>query len=63
MPIPNSDRHGLWVNNNGTSELIHAAWVNDNGTAKGAKEIWLNNSGTSTRVWPPRAYVVELVPV
>lgn len=63
MTIPPSDRHGLWVNNNGTPQLIHAAWVNDGGTAKAAKEIWLNNSGTPTRVWPPRAYVVELVPV
>jgi hypothetical protein len=63
MPIPNSDRHGVWVNDgSGTPKLIHAAWTN-NGGMTAAKEIWLNNSGTSTRVWPPRAYVVELVPV
>ena len=63
MTIPPSDRHGIWVNYNGTPRLIHAAWVNNGGTAKAAKEIWLNNSGTPTRVWPPRAYVVELVPI
>ncbi len=63
MTIPNSDRHGFWVNNNGTPQLIHAAWVNNNGTPTAAKEVWINNAGTPTRVFPPRAYVVELVPV
>lgn len=64
MPIPNSDRHGVWVNDgSGTPKLIHAAWTN-NGGMTAAKEIWVND-GTATpkKVWPPRAYVVELVPV
>jgi hypothetical protein len=63
MTIPNSDRHGFWVNNNGTPQLIHAAWVNNGGTPTAAKEVWINNEGTPTRVFPPRAYVVELVAV
>jgi hypothetical protein len=65
MTIPNSDRHGVRVNDgSGTPKLIHAAWVNDGTvTPKAAKEIWINNAQTLTRVWPPRAYVVELVPV
>lgn len=65
MTIPPSDRHGLWVNDgSGTPKLIHAAWVNDNtANPKAAKEIWINNAQTLTRVWPPRAYVVELVPI
>jgi hypothetical protein len=65
MTIPPSDRHGVWVNDgSGTPKLIHAAWVNDNtANPKAAKEIWINNAQTLTRVWPPRAYVVELVPI
>jgi hypothetical protein len=63
MPIPNSDRHGLWINDgSATPKLAHAAWTN-NGGMTAAKEIWINNAGTHTRVWPPRAYVVELVPI
>lgn len=63
MPIPNSDRHGVWVNDgSGTPKLIHAAWTN-NGGMTAAKEVWINNAGTPTRVFPPRAYVVELVPI
>jgi len=64
MTIQNSDRHGVWVNDgSGTPKLIHAAWVNNGGTTAAAKEIWINNAQTLTRVWPPRAYVVELVPI
>lgn len=63
MTIPPSDQHGFWVNHNGTPKLIHAAWVNHAGITKAAKEVWINNAGTPTRVFPPRAYVVELVPV
>lgn len=63
MTIPPSDRHGFWVNHNGTPKLIHAAWVNHAGITKAAKEVWINNAGTPTRVFPPRAYVVELVPI
>jgi hypothetical protein len=62
MPIPNSDRHGLWINDgSATPKLAHAAWTN-NGGMTAAKEIWIND-GTVTpkKVWPPRAYVVELV--
>ena len=63
MPILNSDRHGVWVNDgSGTPKLIHAAWTNNDGMTA-AKEIWINNAGTHTKVWPPRAYVVELVPI
>jgi hypothetical protein len=61
MTIPNSDRHGVWVNDGGTSKQIKSLFVNNSGTIKGVKEAYLNNNNSLVKIWPPRAYIVELV--
>jgi hypothetical protein len=61
MSLPNNYRHGIIVNDNGTNKHIKSLFVNDSGAIKGVKEAYLNNDNSLVKIWPPRAYIVELV--
>jgi hypothetical protein len=61
MSLPNDYRHGIIVNDNGTNKHIKSLFVNDSGAIKGVKEAYLNNNNSLVKIWPPRAYIVELV--
>ncbi len=61
MSLPNNYRHGIIVNDNGTNKHIKSLFVNDSGAIKGVKEAYLNNNNSLVKIWPPRAYIVELV--
>jgi hypothetical protein len=63
MALPNNYQHGIIVNDNGVLKQPTSLLVNDNGTIKSPKQAWINSSGSLVKVWPPRAYVVELVPI
>lgn len=55
--------HGVYVNHNGTLKQPTSIVVNNNGTLANPREIRINNSGSLVKVWPPRAFIVELVPI
>ena len=61
MTLPNDYRHGIIVNDNGTNKHIKSLFVNDNNQIKGVKEAYLNDNNSIVKIWPPRAYIVELV--
>jgi hypothetical protein len=61
MTLPNNYRHGIIVNDNGTNKHIKSLFVNDGNQIKGVKEAYLNDNNSIVKIWPPRAYIVELV--
>jgi len=63
MALPDNYTHGIIVNDNGVLKQPTSLFINHNGTIKSPKEAWVNNMGSLVRVWPPRAYLVELVPI
>lgn len=63
MALPNNYMHGVYVNHNGTLKQPTSIVVNNNGTLVNPREIQIKNSGSLVQVWPPRAFIVELVPI